>query len=110
MLFFKIKTHLYYIFQLKTILASDSFETLSPISEEEEPSTETDHSELRDKRETTPPFQIGITNECVSFPNGTRTCFDDKYQTPGQWHERKERLDGMIKQLKLKLEELKVCY
>ncbi|KAG8198487.1 hypothetical protein JTE90_017353 [Oedothorax gibbosus] len=93
--------------ELKTLLTSDSSENPSTVSEEEEPSTETDHSEPRDKRETTPPFQVGITNECVSLPNGTKTCFDDRYQTPGEWHERKERLDGMIKQLKLKLEELK---
>ncbi|GFQ85230.1 extracellular sulfatase Sulf-1, partial [Trichonephila clavata] len=69
--------------------------------------TESTIFEDREKRETAPTFQLGIYNECVSFPNGSRTCFDDKYQTPGQWHERKEKLDGMIKKLKQKLEELK---
>ncbi|GFX15457.1 extracellular sulfatase Sulf-1 [Trichonephila clavipes] len=84
-------------------------EDLRHVSDEEELFlfTESTVFEDREKRETAPTFQLGIYNECVSLPNGSRTCFDDKYQTPGQWHERKEKLDGMIKKLKQKLEELK---
>ncbi|XP_021002280.1 putative extracellular sulfatase Sulf-1 homolog [Parasteatoda tepidariorum] len=69
--------------------------------------TETPVLEDREKRETTPTFQLGISNECVYLANGSRACFDEKFQTPSQWHERKEKLDGMIKKLKQKLEELK---
>lgn len=70
--------------------------------------TESSLLEEREKRETPASFQLGITNECILLPNGSRACFDDKYHNPMQWQEKKERLDGMIKKLRQKLEELKV--
>ncbi|XP_054723455.1 putative extracellular sulfatase Sulf-1 homolog [Uloborus diversus] len=70
--------------------------------------TESSVFEERDKRETPASFQLGIHNECILLPNGSRTCFDDGQTNPLQWQEKKERLDGMIKKLRQKLEELKV--
>lgn len=61
----------------------------------------------RGKRETPDGIYIGLTSDCVLLPNGTKSCFNEKYKTPAQWREKKEKLDGIIKKLRQKLEELK---
>lgn len=110
-LYIHILNHFSFLLQRQNISVTDIPESeLSTEIADDDLSLFTESSlfEEREKRETPASFQLGVTKDCIQLPNGSQACFDGKYQNPMQWHEKKERLDGMIKKLRQKLEELKV--